>query len=203
MDPFIKSFVKYVCLSFLLNVAYAFDDEFEKRWQQIHQEHVSHVEHLKGTSLSVPIEVTIGFSVMLVLMLTCFFIACICHRRHPEMFRGRPQPLLVPVHPPVMSGASTQPTVGAFTPFLGASTTAVPPVYTVVSDATPAAFVSYPQHTYYPSATVLPPQGGAYGSITVEPPVQPPATLLPSQHAPRSRYAHSKDISTVPLCQDW
>ncbi|KAH7935805.1 hypothetical protein HPB52_013860 [Rhipicephalus sanguineus] len=144
MGPFIKSFVKCVCLSFLLNVAYAFDDEFEKRWQQIHQEHVSHVEHLKGTSLSVPIEVTIGFSVMVVLMLTCFFIACICHRRHPEMF-----------------------------------------------------------HTYYPSATVLPPQGGAYGSITVEPPVQAPAMLLPSQPAPRSRYAHSKDISTVPLCQDW
>ncbi|KAL1430713.1 hypothetical protein MTO96_002316 [Rhipicephalus appendiculatus] len=178
MDPFIKSVVKCVSFSFLLNVACAFDDEFEKRWQQIHQEHVAHMEHLKGTSLGIPIEVTIGFSVMVVLMLTCFFIACFCHRRHPEMFRGRPQALLVPVQPPVMSGASTQPTVGVFTPFLGASPTAAPPVYTVVS-------------------------GSAYGSINVEPPVQPSATLLPSQSAPRSRHTQTKDISTVPLCQDW
>uniref|UniRef100_A0A224YFF1 Uncharacterized protein n=1 Tax=Rhipicephalus zambeziensis TaxID=60191 RepID=A0A224YFF1_9ACAR len=202
MDPFIKSVVKCVSFSFLLNVACAFDDEFEKRWQQIHQEHVAHMEHLKGTSLGIPIEVTIGFSVMVVLMLTCFFIACFCHRRHPEMFRGRPQALLVPVQPPVMSGASTQPTVGVFTPFLGASPTAAPPVYTVVSGANPAP-VMYPQQTYLASTTALPPQGSAYGSINIEPPVQPSATLLPSQPAPRSRHTQTKDISTVPLCQDW
>lgn len=204
MDPFTKSFVNCVCFYFFLNLASAFDDEFEKKWQEMHKQHVSYVESIKDEKLSVPIEVAIGFGVMLVIGLSCFIITCVCTQRHPEMLRARSQPLTSAQHP-VMSGANAQPTVRVFTPFPGASPTPRPQVYTVIPGATAASVSMYSQLTYCPQTVATAPLGSAYASDIVAPPVQPAATLLPSQPAPRSHYGHacSKDISKVPLCRDF
>lgn len=204
MDPFTKSSVKCICFYFFLNLASAFDDEFEKKWQEVHKEHASYVESIKHEKLSVPIEVAIGFGVVLAIGLICFIIACVCTRRHPELLRARSQPLASAQHP-VMSGAHTQPTVRVFTPFPGASPAPPPQVYTVIPGAIASPVSMYSQQPYCPQTVAPAPLGSAYASDIVAPPAQPAATLLPSQPAPCSRYGHvySKDISKVPLCRDF
>ncbi|XP_075528609.1 uncharacterized protein LOC142560407 [Dermacentor variabilis] len=203
MDPFIKLFVECVCFSFVLNLAHTFDDEFDaKKWHEIHRIHTPPLEH---TPISVPIEVIIGFSVMAVLVLTCFIISCVCHRRHPEWFPTRPRTLspLLPTGPPVTSGATTQGVYATF-PVTTPAPVAPPQVYTLVPGAAPV--MLYPQQTYYLQTNAPHPQGCVHASNTMAPPAQLlSAAPLPSQPAPRSRYGHanSKDISKVPLCHDW
>lgn len=202
MDPFIKFFVECVCFSFLLNLAYTFDDEFDaKKFHEMHRIHTPPLEH---TPLSVPIEVIIGFSIMAMIILACFITSCICHRRHPEWFPQRPRTLspLLPAGPPVTSGATTQ---GVYAPLPGATPALVtsPQVYTVVPGAAPTPVIVYPQQTYYLQTNAPHPVGVT--SNTMAPPAQLSAAPLPSQPVPRSRYGHanSKDISKVPLCRDW
>ncbi|KAL3199418.1 hypothetical protein MRX96_014057 [Rhipicephalus microplus] len=97
MNPFFKLLVEYVCLSILVNLVQAFDEEFEKKWQSMH----------KRTALAPGTIVTIFIALMIAA--TCFSLLCFCLRRQRNIYNASPcvPPPLMPAAPVVTSGART------------------------------------------------------------------------------------------------
>ncbi|XP_075528615.1 uncharacterized protein LOC142560409 isoform X2 [Dermacentor variabilis] len=159
MDPFIESFVEFICFSFLLNQACAFDNEFEEKWRRIH------------TPPRLPPGMI--FIIVVVLMVAAIWvILCCCWvRRKDSMRHASPHipPPLAPAPAPVTSGARTR---------------ASPEVYPVVPGETRSPAVSYPQPAYYPHPTAPYPQGLPYMGSNMVPLVQPSAAPLTSLSSP-------------------
>ncbi|XP_049275106.1 uncharacterized protein LOC119404997 [Rhipicephalus sanguineus] len=160
MDPFIKSFFECVWFSVLLNLAYAFDEEFEKKWNSMH----------KRTILAPGTIVTIFVALMIAA--TCISLLCFCLRRQRNIYNASPcvPPPLTPAAPVVTSGARTHAPLDSYPLVSGAT----------LSPATPS-----PQQTYYPQPTAPYLQGGPHMGNDAAPLIQPPAAVLPSPSAPR------------------
>lgn len=156
MDRFIKTFVECICFSFLLNLAYAFDHEFDEKWRRMHR------PRLPPGMI---------FIIAVVLMVAASFVVLCCYwfRRQNSMLHASPHipPPLAPA--PVTSGTRTR---------------ALPEVYPVVPGGTQSPAASYPQPAYYPQPNVPYPQGLPYMGNNTVPLEQPSAAPLPSPSAP-------------------
>ncbi|XP_065293927.1 nematocyst expressed protein 3-like [Dermacentor albipictus] len=158
MDTFIKSFVVCACFSFLLSLAHAFDDEFEKKWK-------------KHRTALPPATIFIIF-VAVTVAAGCISILCACLRRQHSLYNASPRipPPLAPAAPVVTSGARMHSPLEA---------------YPLVSGGAPSPpAMSYPQQTYHPQPTAPFPQEGPCMGDYAAPLVQPSAAPLPSPYAP-------------------
>lgn len=161
MDTFIKSFVVCACFSFLLNLAYAFDDEFEEKWKQ----------HTSSRPALPPATIFIIF-VAVTIAAGCISIFCFCLRRQRNLYNAsaRIPPPLAPAAPVVTLGARMHTSREAY------------PLISGGAPSSPA--TSYPQQTCHPQPTAPFPEGGPWVSGHAAPLAQPPAAPLPSADAP-------------------
>ncbi|KAL3199417.1 hypothetical protein MRX96_014057 [Rhipicephalus microplus] len=142
MNPFFKLLVEYVCLSILVNLVQAFDEEFEKKWQSMH----------KRTALAPGTIVTIFIALMIAA--TCFSLLCFCLRRQRNIYNASPcvPPPLMPAAPVVTSGARTHAPLES---------------YPLVSGATLSPAAPSPQPNRHPQPTAPYLQGGPPTRATV------------------------------------
>lgn len=159
MNPFFKLLVEYVCLSILVNLVQAFDEEFEKKWQSMH----------KRTALAPGTIVTIFIALMIIA--TCISLLCFCLRRQRNIYNASPcvPPPLMPAAPVVTSGARTHAPLES---------------YPLVSGATLSPAAPSPQPNGHPQPTAPYLQGGPHTSNSIAPLVQPSDAVLPSPSAP-------------------
>uniref|UniRef100_A0A224Y9V9 Uncharacterized protein n=1 Tax=Rhipicephalus zambeziensis TaxID=60191 RepID=A0A224Y9V9_9ACAR len=160
MDPFIKLLVEYVCLSVLVNLVQAFDEEFEKKWQSMH----------KQTALAPGTIITIFIALMIAA--TCISLFCFCLRRQRNMYNASPcvPAPLMPAAPVVTSGARMHAPLES---------------YPLVSGATLSPAAPSPQQNYYPQPSAPYLQGGPHMGNNAAPLIQPSAAVLPSPSTPR------------------
>ncbi|XP_075731577.1 uncharacterized protein LOC119181444 [Rhipicephalus microplus] len=169
MNPFFKLLVEYVCLSILVNLVQAFDEEFEKKWQSMH----------KRTALAPGTIVTIFIALMIAA--TCFSLLCFCLRRQRNIYNASPcvPPPLMPAAPVVTSGARTHAPLES---------------YPLVSGATLSPAAPSPQSNRHlqPTAPYL--QGGPHTGNSVAPLIQPSEAVLPSPSAPHEPLPYERPL---------
>ncbi|KAL3199419.1 hypothetical protein MRX96_014058 [Rhipicephalus microplus] len=159
MNPFLKLLVEYVCLSVLLNLAQAFDEEFEKHWQSIHD----WTPLAPGTIIAI-------FIALLVAAI-CVNLLCFCLRRLRNIYNASPcvPPPLMPAAPVVTSAARTLAPLES---------------YPLVSGATLSPAAPSPQPNRHPQPTAPYLQGGPHTGNGVAPLIQLSDAVLPSPSAP-------------------